>query len=156
MSQVEQWMKDAGAEAVTSAYSRSADEIADIIARHAPAAAPGQLPSCHVCGTIMEGVCPRCKATTAIVDAAPARLDMRNDYQIALCHVMDRLNPNTNPHPPDCAGCKWAERLATGVAAPASERGAVLEEAAINVPSDLDIGGVYKWLLARAAEERRG
>jgi hypothetical protein len=37
-------------------------------------------------------------------------LDMRNDYQIALAHVMDR----TNPHTPDCAGCKWARRLALG------------------------------------------
>ena len=37
---MEQWRKDAAAEAVTSAYSRSADEIAEIIARHAPPSAP--------------------------------------------------------------------------------------------------------------------
>ena len=44
-------------------------------ASHTPATAPsaGLMPSCHVCGEVMEGVCRQCGATTGVVpSSAPA------------------------------------------------------------------------------------
>lgn len=37
---------------------------------HLTSAAEGRMPSCHTCGTVMDGVCPKCGASTA-----PSRLD---------------------------------------------------------------------------------